>query len=164
VGVKNLGPAFVFGFPDPAAKVTVTATAGTTVVSVPEGCVKAGTAYVCTTTASPFNVNTAVTWPFKLRIDKTGTLTGKVSVKSSQPDGSTANDIAKLLVSRPVGAGAGAGAGDGGAGGGRGRVRDQQPSQGSFHRVTPGSTEAARRPSAGPLSRLHGRRASAVRD
>jgi hypothetical protein len=116
VGVKNLGPAFVFGYPDPAAKVTVKAPTGTTVVSAPEGCVKADATYVCTTTAMPFDVDTVATWPFKLRIDKTGALTGTVSVKSSQPDGSTANDTAKLLVNPP----AGAGDGDSGAGGGTG--------------------------------------------
>ena len=111
VGVKNLGPAFVFGFPDPAAKVTVTVPAGVSVVTVPEGCVKTGAAYVCTTTAMPFDVNATVTWPFELRIDRDGTLTGAVRVKSAQPDGNAANDGAELVVNPPA---AGEGGGQGG--------------------------------------------------
>ncbi|HEY0533139.1 MAG TPA: hypothetical protein VGD29_16250 [Actinoplanes sp.] len=114
VGVKNLGPAFEFGFPKPAGQVTVTAPAGTTVVSVPDGCVKAGAAYVCTTTVSPLNVNASVTWPFKLRIDKAGTLTGSVLAKSFQPDVTRDNDTAKLVVNLPAGAHASGGQGGGG--------------------------------------------------
>ena len=105
VGVKNVGPAFVFGFPDPAAKVTVTAPAGTTVVSVPDGCVKTGAAYVCTTTSVPLDPKASETWKFKLRIDKAGPLTGSVSVKSSQPDANTANDNAKLHIGQPAATG-----------------------------------------------------------
>ncbi|MEV6850132.1 hypothetical protein [Actinoplanes sp. NPDC051411] len=116
VGVRNLGPAFEFGFPNPAAQVTVTAPAGTTVVSVPDGCVKAGAAYECTTTASPLDVNASVTWPFKLRIDKSGTLTGSVVAKSFQPDVTKDNDAAKLVVNPPAGVAdsAGQGGNDGG--------------------------------------------------
>lgn len=118
VGVKNLGPAFEFGFPKAAAKVTVTAPAGTTVVSVPEGCVKSGSAYACTTTVSPLNVNASVTWPFKLRIDRPGTLTGSVVAASFQPDVTRGNDTAKLVVNPPAGAHNGAGDHGGQGGGG----------------------------------------------
>ena len=116
VGVKNLGPAFVFGYPDPAAKVTVTAPEGTTVISAPADCEKSGADYICTTpeTVRPFDVDKSVTWPFKLRIDAAGELTGTVSVKSSQPDSVASNDTAKLVVNPP----GGAGDGSGGAGGG----------------------------------------------
>jgi hypothetical protein len=122
VGVANRGPAFVFGFPDPAAKVTVTVPAGTTVVTVPDGCVKSASAYVCTTTAVPLDVKAAATWPFQLRIDRAGRLTGTVSVTSSQPDRATTNDKASLVVAQPVAAGNGDHPGgnddDGGQGGG----------------------------------------------
>jgi uncharacterized protein DUF11 len=116
VGARNLGPAFEWGFPDPAAEVTVTAPTGTSVVSAPEGCVKSGSAYVCTSTASPLDVKASATWAFKLRIDKAGTLTGSVKVKSFQPDVSAANDAAKLVVNPPAGAAdaAGQGGNDGG--------------------------------------------------
>jgi hypothetical protein len=116
VGARNLGPAFEWGFPDPAAQVTVTAPAGTSVVSAPEGCVRSGAAYVCTSTASPLNVKASATWAFKLRIDKSGTLTGSVKVKAFQPDVTAANDTAKLVINPPGGASnsAGQGGGDGG--------------------------------------------------
>jgi len=118
VGVENLGPAFEFGFPKPAAEVTVTAPAGATVVSVPEGCVRSGSAYVCTTTVSPLAVRASVTWPFKLRVDRAGTLTGSVVAKSFQPDVTGGNDAAALVVNPPAGGNNGAGRGAGGDGGG----------------------------------------------
>jgi hypothetical protein len=119
VGVENLGPAFAFGYPDPAAEVTVTAPKGTTVVFAPNDCTKAKANYVCTTTASPLDVGAKTTWPFKLRIDQNGTLTGKVSVKAAEPDGSKANDTADLVVTTAAGSGDG-GADNGGGGGGPG--------------------------------------------
>jgi hypothetical protein len=103
VGVRNLGPAFVFGFPDPAAKVTVRIPAGATVVTAPEGCATSGADYVCTTTAMPLDVTKSEVWPFQLRIGQSGTLTGEVAVKSSQPDPNAANDTAKLVIN-PVAA------------------------------------------------------------
>jgi LPXTG-motif cell wall-anchored protein len=65
----------------------------------------------------PLDVKAPVTWPFKLWIDRAGTLTGTVSVQSSQPDGATANDTAKLLVNPPAAGGEGGGNGDGAEGG-----------------------------------------------
>jgi hypothetical protein len=129
VGVRNRGPAFLWGFPDPAARATVTVPAGTTVVAVPDGCVKSGTAYACTTTVMPLDVNRSVVWPFRLRIDRAGTLTGSVVAKSFQPDAGTADDTARLVVNPPAGPhngtgdqgagqGAGQGGGDGQGGGG----------------------------------------------
>lgn len=114
VGAKNLGPAFVFGFPEPAAKVTVTAPKGTTVLSAPDGCVVAKDdkrTYVCTTAVSPFDVGKSVTWPFKLRVDTAGELTGTVTAKADGKELTAANNTAKLVVN-PAG---GAGAGDSGA-------------------------------------------------
>jgi hypothetical protein len=113
VGAKNLGPAFVFGFPEPASVVTVTPPAGTTVVSVPDDCVKAGSAYTCTTAVMPFDPQTTVAWSFGLRVDTAGELTGKVVSKTAH-DPKTANDIAALVVN-PVG---GTGGDTGGTGGG----------------------------------------------
>jgi LPXTG-motif cell wall-anchored protein len=123
VGTKNVGKAYFYDYPEPGANVTVTAPAGTTVVGTPEGCQKSGTAYLCTATTSPLAVDKAVTWPFRLRIDKAGTLTGKVEVTVDISDRNAANDKAGLVVTTSAAGGGnpgspGAGGDTGGQGGG----------------------------------------------
>lgn len=111
VGAKNLGPAFVFGHSTPAARVIVRRPKGTTVTSVPAGCLpsadgkvverkdpRGAAEYLCTTTVHPFEVGQRVVWTFKLRIDKKGTLTGSVRVLPSTADGKRGNNSAKLRV------------------------------------------------------------------
>jgi hypothetical protein len=113
VGAKNLGPAFVFGVRKPAANVVVGRPKGTTVVSVPAGCLpsskgkvvkrkdpRGAAEYLCTTVVNPFEVGQKVTWTFKLRIDKKGALTGSVRVVPSTVDGKRTNNSAKLRVNR----------------------------------------------------------------
>jgi hypothetical protein len=112
VGAKNFGPAFVFGYPKAAATVTVVPPTGTTVVSVPDGCVAIKTAYVCTTTAMPFDPGKTVAWPFRLRITKRGKLVGAVVAKSSAADRNAANNSTKLIVNPPAARAAGGGGSD----------------------------------------------------
>ncbi|MER7893743.1 LPXTG cell wall anchor domain-containing protein [Micromonospora sp. NPDC094482] len=107
VGVKNLGPAYASGITEPAATVTFTPPAGTAVTTVPAGCTKADTGYVCRTAIHPLAVDQAVTWGFGLRVDAAGELTGTVTAKSSTPDVTSDNDVAKLVVNRAGGAGGG---------------------------------------------------------
>ncbi|TDC29635.1 hypothetical protein E1211_25665 [Micromonospora sp. 15K316] len=107
VGVKNLGPAYASGITAPAATVTFTPPKGTTVTTVPAGCAKADTGYVCRTDVHPLEVDQVVTWGFGLRVDTAGELVGTVAVKSSTPDVTSENDVAELVVNRAGGAGGG---------------------------------------------------------
>ncbi|MEV6601387.1 hypothetical protein AB0M36_31730 [Actinoplanes sp. NPDC051346] len=115
VGAKNLGPAFIFGITKPAAAVVVSRPKGTTVVSVPTGCLpsskgrvvpkkdpRGAAEYRCATTVNPFEAGKQITWAFKLRIDKKGALTGGVRVVSSTVDGKRTNDSAKLRINPPA--------------------------------------------------------------
>ncbi|MCA2217594.1 DUF11 domain-containing protein [Jidongwangia harbinensis] len=124
VGVRNLGPAFLPGFPEPAATATVRIPKGTTVASVPDDCVATGndrTTYVCTTTVMPFDPDTTITWPFRLTVTKSGELVGSVTAKAAGGDPKAGNDTAKLTVNqaravsttpttRPAAGGSGGGA------------------------------------------------------
>ncbi|MFF4878704.1 LPXTG cell wall anchor domain-containing protein [Micromonospora sp. NPDC000668] len=107
LGVKNLGPAYASGITEPAATVTFTPPTGTTVTTVPAGCTKADTGYVCRTAVHPLAVDQAVTWDFGLRVDAAGELTGTVTAKSSTPDVTSDNDVAKLVVNPAGGIGGG---------------------------------------------------------
>jgi LPXTG-motif cell wall-anchored protein len=101
VGVRNLGPAFAPGYPEPAATVTVRIPKGTTVATVPDDCVAAGsdkTTYVCTTKVMPFDPRTTITWPFRLTVTKAGALVGTVTAKAAGGDPKASNDTAKLIV------------------------------------------------------------------
>ena len=114
VGVTNNGPAFAKGFPEAAAVATVTPPAGVTVVGVPKGCTAKDKTFVCTTDQYTIDPDKSVLWVFTLKIDRSGPLTGTVSVTSASPDGTKANNTAQLLVNPPVAAGDPAGGGSGG--------------------------------------------------
>ncbi|AGL18418.1 LPXTG cell wall anchor domain-containing protein [Actinoplanes sp. N902-109] len=126
VGVTNVGKAYFYDYPEPGANITVTAPSGTTVVKTPPGCARSGKGYLCTTIEAPLAVGKPVTWPFQLRIDRAGTLTGKVEVRVDMPDTNAANDKAALVVGQVTagdpapGSGPGSGGSSGGQGGGGG--------------------------------------------
>jgi hypothetical protein len=110
VGARNLGPAFVPGIPSPAAAVQITPPTGTKVVSVPAGCELWQKGYRCLTTAASFNPRTTQSWEFPLRIDKAGTLTGKVVItRFGNADPKPANDTADIVISQPAAGGTGGG-------------------------------------------------------
>lgn len=114
VGARNLGPAFVLGIVKPAATVVFARPSGTTVTSVPAGCVpsakgkpvkrkdpRGAAEYLCSITMNPFEPGTKITWTFKLRVDKTGARTGTVRVVPSTTDAKKANDSAKVRIMPP---------------------------------------------------------------
>jgi hypothetical protein len=114
VGVRNLGPAFARGAAEHAALVLMTAPAGTTVVSHPDGCVLANRrkqSYLCVTGADPFEPGDTFTWPFRLRIDRAGELTGSVAVRASEDEPQLTNNVARIVVNPASGSGGAAGPG-----------------------------------------------------
>jgi hypothetical protein len=106
VGVRNLGPALVIGYPHVAAAgLMVTVPPGTTVVSAPVNCFQQRAGYQCVTTAVPFNPRTTLSWEFQLRIDRAGELTGKVVASKDGKEPNTANNTAKVIINPVAGAG-----------------------------------------------------------
>jgi len=115
VGVKNLGPAFARGAEEPAALVMVVVPTGTTVVSLPDGCAlynRRMRAYLCATRVDPFEAGDSITWPFRLRVDRAGELTGAVGVRASEDESRLTDNTASFFVNRASGTGGGAGAED----------------------------------------------------
>ncbi|GAA2510569.1 hypothetical protein Ahu01nite_072180 [Winogradskya humida] len=133
VGTRNLGPAMVGVYLGPIAVVTVTPPDGTTVVGKPGECEPSGGSYVCTRkAAAPLLPGGSVVFPFTLRIDKAGTLRGRVVSKGEwteqTPDHNHGNDTAALVVNPPAAGGTtppgddGGPGGEGGSGGGGGTL------------------------------------------
>ncbi|GAA2582649.1 hypothetical protein GCM10010435_70470 [Winogradskya consettensis] len=111
LGLKNLGPSMLISY-NPAAEAAVIIPAGTTVTKSPEECEGSGSYYVCripTWRAETFtDKGESVTWPFTLRIDRAGPLTGWVTVKENliylaqPPETNTTDNTADILIGRPV--------------------------------------------------------------
>ncbi|WP_328470896.1 hypothetical protein OHA21_05755 [Actinoplanes sp. NBC_00393] len=112
VGIENSGPAAVYG-PGSDPRATVTLPEGTTALDTPQGCTadaKNKLRYVCVVEDDVYRAGTSTTWPFPVRIDKAGTLTGTVAVAVNQSVAQpTGNDTAEIVLNGP---------GDGGSGGG----------------------------------------------
>jgi hypothetical protein len=107
IGVRNIGRAFVRGDRGFAARVAVIPPAGTTVRSYPDDCfprTAARRVFECVTRGvDPFEPDTSITWPFRLRIDRAGELTGTVAALAGQKEPRLGNNIARLVVNRASG-------------------------------------------------------------
>jgi hypothetical protein len=123
VGVRNAGPATLdfSRVGDPVAQVKVSVPAGSSVVSVPEGCRKEGASYLCYG-AMVLVAGESETYDFGLRIDRvvpdaTGAVMVNEPCECSQfsKDLNMANNKAAIVLN---GTGAGGGAGGGGGEGG----------------------------------------------
>ncbi|WP_328459520.1 hypothetical protein OHA21_27320 [Actinoplanes sp. NBC_00393] len=116
VGIENLGPASVYDVDKIDENVTASGymPEGTTIVEAADGCrfdAKNKRYYICAFTGDLFRAEASATWPFTVRIDRAGTLTGQVVASTKKIEPTLEDDTADIVINATAG-------GTGGTGGG----------------------------------------------
>jgi hypothetical protein len=111
VGVRNVGSIFLRGDRGAPAVVAMTPPPGTTVRAVPPGCALADRdrrIYHCVPAGLDlFEPGDAITWRFRLRIDRADERSGWVGVRASHEEPLLTDNLAPLTVTTTAGAGGG---------------------------------------------------------